>query len=496
MKKQIMILVLIISSVFLLVGCSSKNIYTYILDDSYKEYLVMGTSADYPPYESPKKVNGKMELVGIDIELAKEIAKAAGKNLKIVNKDFDFLLDDLVNNKVDFVISGMNPSPERELIVDFSDVYYEATHSVIINNKSKDKFNSVEDLNNNKIKVGAQLGSIQQEIVEADMNQSNTVFLKNVTDLIMQLKDDKLDAVILETPVASSFIKNNKDLSLLNFTVGTGEDGTAVAVSEGNVELLNLINYVINNLIDTGKMEQIINDAILGDEIVEKSFPFSFIFNIDYVKILLQGLLMTIVLALLSVTLGSLIGLFVALGRIVDNKFINTISKGYVEIIRGTPLLVQVLLIYSLFKLPVILVLGIDLSSFIPGVIALLINSSAYVSEIIRGGINSIDTGQKEAALSLGFNDKQVMRKIILPQAVKNIIPSLGNEFVTMIKETSIFMYLGVAELMYAASIVKVQTYQIKEVYIVTALLYLVLTLSTSKLMTMYERKLGLKDEK
>ncbi|MCR1809518.1 amino acid ABC transporter permease, partial [Haploplasma modicum] len=132
----------------------------------------------------------------------------------------------------------------------------------------------------------------------------------------------------------------------------------------------------------------------------------------------------------------------------------------------------------------------------IPGVIALLINSSAYVSEIIRGGINSIDSGQKEAALSLGFNDKQVMRKIILPQAFKNIIPSLGNEFVTMIKETSIFMYLGVAELMYAASIVKVQTYQIKEVYIVTALLYLVLTLSTSKLMTMYERKLGLKDEK
>ncbi|VEU80453.1 amino acid ABC transporter permease [Haploplasma axanthum] len=223
---------------------------------------------------------------------------------------------------------------------------------------------------------------------------------------------------------------------------------------------------------------------------------FSFIFDWYYIETLLEGLVLTLVLALLAVVLGSLFGFLITLMRISNNKVLNFIGKVYVEIIRGTPLLVQVLLIYSFFKIPVTIIFGIDMSSFIPGMLALLINSSAYVSEIFRGGVLSVDKGQSEAALSLGMKDGLVMRKIILPQAIKNIIPSLGNEFITMIKETSIFMYLGVAELMYSAQIIKSETYRTKEVYIVVAVLYLVLTLSTSKLMTIIERKLRKHDEK
>lgn len=218
---------------------------------------------------------------------------------------------------------------------------------------------------------------------------------------------------------------------------------------------------------------------------------FSFVLDPYYLGILFSGLGMTLLLALLSVVFGSMLGFIPAFMRLSRHKVLHVIAKSYVELIRGTPLLIQVLLIYSMVRLPVVVFLGIDLSSFIPGMLALLINSSAYVSEIIRGGILSVPKGQKEAALSLGMNQKQTMRKIILPQAIKHIIPALGNEFVTMIKETSIFMYLGIAELMYAATIVRTSTYAVKETYIVVAILYFMLTFPTSKLMGYFEKRLS-----
>ena len=223
---------------------------------------------------------------------------------------------------------------------------------------------------------------------------------------------------------------------------------------------------------------------------------FSFVLDPYYIGLLLSGLLMTLLLAVISVVFGSLLGLIPALMRLSIHKPLNIIGTSYVELIRGTPLLVQVLLIYSFVKLPVTLLLGIDMSSFVPGMLALLINSSAYVSEIIRGGILSVDRGQTEAALSLGFTKNKTLRVVVLPQAIKHIIPALGNEFVTMIKETSIFMYLGIAELMYMASMVRTGTYAVKETYIVVAILYLALTFPTSKLMGMLERRLKKSDAK
>lgn len=223
---------------------------------------------------------------------------------------------------------------------------------------------------------------------------------------------------------------------------------------------------------------------------------FSFILDPYYIKIFLGGLGMTLLLAGISVVLGSLLALVIAFTRLSKRKSISMVATAYVEVIRGTPLLVQVLLIYSFIQLPVTLFLGLDLSVFLPGMLALLINSSAYVSEVIRAGITSVDKGQTEAAMSLGFSKNQTMRKIIMPQAIKNIMPALGNEFVTMIKETSIFMYLGVSELMYSAVIIRSQTYLVKESYIVVAVLYFLLTFPTAKLMSYFERKLKKSDAK
>lgn len=214
------------------------------------------------------------------------------------------------------------------------------------------------------------------------------------------------------------------------------------------------------------------------------------------VSMLLSGLGMTVMLAILAVVFGSLLGLIPAFMRLSKIKTLRFLATSYVEIIRGTPMLVQLLLIYSLFRIPVTLFLGIDMGSFIPGITALLINSSAYVSEVIRGGILAVDKGQTEAARSLGMTKGQTMRKIILPQAIKNILPALGNEFVIIIKETSIFMYLGVAEIMYNANIIKSQTYRVREVYIIAAMLYFSLTFPMSKLVSYFERRMRRADGK
>ncbi|MFA6800823.1 MAG: amino acid ABC transporter permease [Acholeplasmataceae bacterium] len=217
---------------------------------------------------------------------------------------------------------------------------------------------------------------------------------------------------------------------------------------------------------------------------------FDFLLNPHYLSMLFQGLFMTLILALLSVLLGAGLAVFPAFMRMSKNKVLKGIATTYVEIIRGTPMLVQVLIIYQLMKLPLILFLGIDMGSFIPGLVALVINSSAYVSEVIRAGILAVDKGQTEAARSLGMSKSQTMIKIILPQAINNIIPALGNEFVTIIKETSIFMYLGVAELMFQINVIKSNTFKVTEVYIVAGVLYMILTIPLSKLMNLLERRL------
>lgn len=223
---------------------------------------------------------------------------------------------------------------------------------------------------------------------------------------------------------------------------------------------------------------------------------FSFLLDAYNLSLLFQGLLMTLMLAFLAVLFGSFLALVPAFMRLSEHKIFSLPATFYVEIIRGTPMLVQVLLIYQLLNIPLLIIGGIDMGSFVPGLVALLINSSAYISEIIRGGILAVDKGQTEAARSLGMSQGLTMRKIVLPQAIKNIFPALGNEFVTIIKETSIFMYLGIAELMYQIGIIKANTPAVTELYIIAGIMYLLLTIPLSKTMNYVERRLRYADQR
>lgn len=218
----------------------------------------------------------------------------------------------------------------------------------------------------------------------------------------------------------------------------------------------------------------------------------SFSFLSEYYSYFLLGAVNTVILAFFTVLLGVVIGTFIALLKISNNIILRFLSTAYIELIRGTPLMVQLFIIYYGIPLPVpdVTVLGMDMSRFIPGVIALSINSGAYVAEIVRAGIQAIDKGQMEAARSLGLTQTMAMRYIILPQAIRNILPALGNEFVVVIKESSIVSIVGIADLMFNTNVVRGALFKPMEPLLVAAAMYFVMTFTLSKVLGRAERRM------
>ncbi|MGI6300544.1 MAG: amino acid ABC transporter permease [Verrucomicrobiota bacterium] len=210
-----------------------------------------------------------------------------------------------------------------------------------------------------------------------------------------------------------------------------------------------------------------------------------------YWGLFLEGVGITLLLSFITVFFATFLGSILALMRRSSIKAVNVVARGYVELIRGTPLLLQLYLFY--FMLPELLTF-LNLSKFACVSIALVINSSAYVCEIVRAGIQAVDPGQAEAARTLGLNGRQTMLRIVLPQAVKNILPALGNEFVTVIKETSLASTFFVGDLMTAYATVRGSMFLVMEPLVVVGIIYFVLTFSLSKLISAFERRLQASD--
>lgn len=217
---------------------------------------------------------------------------------------------------------------------------------------------------------------------------------------------------------------------------------------------------------------------------------FSFISK--YYVSFLKGISTTLLLSLIGVVFGFLLGLFVCIAKISKIKILKILSSIYISIIRGTPMVVQVMIIA--FGLPSVglkfpSILGLK-SEFIAVSFALIINSSAYIAEIMRSGINSVDKGQMEAARSLGFSYFKALKFIILPQAIKNILPSLVNEFVSLIKESAIVSFVGITDIMFIATSVKNSNYLSLEPYIFAGIIYFIITFTLSKFVNFLEKRM------
>lgn len=466
--------VFLLSLLLLLTACSKQK------DDKTsneikallgKDKLVVATSADYPPYEFIKNIGGKDEFVGLDISIVKYIAQKWDVDLEIQDVKFDALLTGLETGMYDMVAAAMNPSPDRK--ASFSDIYYNAVSSVIVKKTDADKIKKEEDLNG--LSIGVQLGTIQEEIVDG-LKNVNKKALSNLNTLLLELKSGKVDAIVMEKPVGQSYEASNPDLVLVDsieFLDDAG--GSAMALPEKSLELTKKVNEVIAEIKEKGLIDQWMVEAndLANDN--EKK---------DYNYLFADGVKNTLILSFLSLLIGFTLALFVTFIR--RSKFvIKYLAQAFVEIIRGTPLMLQILIVYYGLDF-----LGISMSAFTASLIAVSINSAAYVSEIIRSGIESVDKGQMEAGRSLGLSSSQTMKRIIMPQAIKNILPALGNEFVTLIKETSIASTIGVAELMYQTSKVQSLTYQAMKPLLTVSLIYFVLTFGLSLILKALERRL------
>ena len=433
--------------------------------------LRVGLSADYAPFEFEKTVKGKSEYAGIDIDLAKKIAKDNHLKLKIVNMQFDSLLGALKTGKIDVIISGMTSTPERKKEVDFSDSYTKTGNVMLIRKSDKNK------------KVAAQKGTEQEKIAQQEIENADISSLNRLPDAILAVKSNKVEGLVIEKPVAEAYVKQNNSLMIANVNFNEEKKDNVIAVPKNSPILLANVNKSIKEVNDQHLISKYMDKA--SKDMQDDSSFFD-----KYGAFFIKGLKNTILISMIGVVLGAVLGALIALAKLSKFKLLSWIASIYIEFLRGTPMLVQVFLVFF----GTTAVLGLDVSALVCGTIALVINSSAYIAEIFRAGINAVDKGQTEAAQCLGLNYSKTMRYIILPQAIKNILPALGNEFVTLIKESSIVSTIGVGEIMFNAQVVQGISFDPFTPLIIAAIMYFVLTFTLSRGMSLIEGRMKASD--
>src|SRR5690625_445177 len=222
---------------------------------------------------------------------------------------------------------------------------------------------------------------------------------------------------------------------------------------------------------------------------MSRLLQFDWLGAVDYIPALLQRLYYTLLISLIGLIIGFILGAIFALGRISRSKILYGISAVYVEVLRGTPVLVQAIWIY--FALP--LIIGFNIPSLAAGIIVIGLNSGAYIAEIVRGAVQSVEKGQMEAGRSLGLSRHLTMRYVIWPQAFKRMIPPLGNQFIISIKDTSLLSVILVPELIFQGRLIAANHFNAVEIYTTVAVFYLMITLSLSLVLRLLERRLDIK---
>ncbi|MHC1682375.1 MAG: transporter substrate-binding domain-containing protein [Clostridiaceae bacterium] len=246
---------------FGLVACGKASNTTESKLDSIKKAkkIVLGTSADYPPYEFHKSVDGKDEIVGFDIEIAKEVAKDLGVELEIKDMQFDGLLSALEAGKIDLIISGMTPTEERKQSVDFSKVYYTAVQNVVVRAEDKDKIKTFADLAGKKL--GVQKASIQEKLAKDQLPDNQATSLAKIPDIVLALKSNKFDAAIIEGPVATAYTNSDKSVVISDVKIETEDASAAIAVKKGNTDFVDAINKTIDRLLNEKLIEKFVTEA-------------------------------------------------------------------------------------------------------------------------------------------------------------------------------------------------------------------------------------------
>ena len=482
-----------------------------------KETLTVGLECGYIPFNFTQTTdaNGAVKISnadgyanGYDILIAKRIADALGKELVIVKTEWDSLVPGIEAGTLDLVIAGMSPTAERRKTIDFSEAYYESNLVIVV--RKDGKYTEAKNLDDfNGAKLVAQQGTFHDDALQEQASAHGIVAgtpMSTFPEMTIALNAKTIDGYVAEEPGAIADCAANKDLTYVHLTNNstgftTSEEDTQIAIGmKYGYDQKDAVNNVLLGLSKEDRLA-LMEDAVAysTDNTTNKSTFFSRIGDIfqKYYLSILKGVGYTVLVAIVGTVVGLLIGLLIGTYRTLNapknkvlavlKKILDWIITIYIEVFRGTPMMVQAMVIFWGFAL---LNNGATMNVTLAGLIIVSINTGAYMAEIVRGGIISIDKGQFEGAEAIGMTHSQTMFNIVLPQALRNIMPSVANEFVINIKDTSVLNVIGFTELFFYGKSIALNTYAIFETYLVVAAIYFVLTFTTTRLLRLIEKKM------
>ncbi|MEW2478886.1 amino acid ABC transporter substrate-binding protein/permease [Mycobacterium sp. NPDC049093] len=443
------------------------------------ETYVVATDITFAPFEFQDE-QGK--FVGIDIDLLNEIAANQKFNVTIKPLGFDAALQAVQANQADGVIAGMSITDERKKVFDFSDPYFESGVQMAVLEDNQD-IKSYADLKGKRVAVknGTEGAAFAESI--KDKYGFQIVSFADSSSMFEEVKTGNSVAVFEDYPVLNYNIQRGNGFK----TVTQKEKGSSYgfAVNKGrNAELLAKFNAGLKELKDSGRYDQII-EKYLGEGAGEADNSFIGLLKSTF-PFLMTGLKMTLILTVVSIAIALVLGIVFGLFRVSRSIVLRAIGTTYVDIFRGTPLLVQAFFIY--FGVPP--ALGIQMTALTAGIITLSLNAGAYMTEIVRGGIQSVDKGQMEAARSLGIGYLPTMRKVILPQAIRTMIPSYVNQFVITLKDTSILSVIGIAELTQTGRLIIARNLQSFTMWLIIGIIYFIVIMALTKFSDRIESRL------
>ena len=401
-------------------------------------------------------------LVGFEKEIINAVAQRMGRRAQLVQNDWATLVPGLNRHLYDVIINGLEITPNHEEAVDFSIPYY-YTYEQLAVRIGDDRFSNLAEL------AGQKVGTLKASLGERILEKTGNIVVKVYDDEVNaygDLANGRLEAVLMDYPIALYYGAPNPAVRLVGDPVGRIRYG--IAMRKGDVELQKQINQALREIINSGQLRAILErwklwTPMMADEL--NDFSPSNAAPVDYDKfmaetapltgwrkilmryigflpLLAKGAVVTLEVSILGMMLAVAAGLFLAVVRQYGPRLASIAAVGYIEAVRGTPLLIQVLFIF--YGLPNI---GIKLQPFVAGVLALGLNYAAYEAENYRAGLNAIPSGQMEAAVALNMTQMQALRHVIVPQAFRLVMPVMTNDFISLLKDSSLISVITMSEL-------------------------------------------------
>ena len=480
------------------------------------EYLRIGMEAAYAPFNWTQdddsngavKIDGTNQYAnGYDVQIATKIAKDLGKEPLVVKTKWEGLVPALTSGKIDMIIAGMSPTAERKQEIAFSSSYYTSEPVLLVKKDSAyANAKSLEDFSG--AKITSQQGVYLYDLISQISGAQKETAMGDFAQMRQALEAGVIDAYVSERPEALTAESANAKFKMIQPEPGfkTGEEDTSIAIGlrkdDDRISQINASIETISKDEQVALMDRMIKEQPAESTTTEESNSNFFgqvakILTENWQQ-LLRGAGITLLISIIGTIVGLAIGLAIGVFRtapLSENQFIFGIQKLigwilniYIEIFRGTPMIVQSMVIYY----GTAQAFGINLDRTLAAIFIVSINTGAYMTEIVRGGILSVDKGQFEAATALGMTHNQTMRKIVLPQVVRNILPATGNEFVINIKDTSVLNVISVVELYFSGNTVATQTYQYFQTFTIIAVIYFVLTFTVTRILRFIEKRMDM----